>query len=272
MNEPFKPINVVISGASGFFGSALIPVLEREGCIVYRLVRRTAKEANEIEWHPEKGELNHELLPEAPVCINLSGENVAEGRWTKAKKGRILNSRVDSTRTFVEAVKKLEAPVKHFISASGVGFYGDRDEETLTEKSELGTGFLAEVCRAWEAEARALEESNIKVTLLRFGLIVGKDGGALEKMLLPFKLGLGGPIGSGKQWLSWISMIDAVYAIGHIISNDITGPINMTAPVPVRNKEFTKTLASTLTRPAFLAMPSFAAHYLSVFFWFPFCP
>lgn len=256
MGDSFHPINVVVAGASGFFGSALVPVLEQEGCVVYRLVRRKPLEANEIEWDPQNLQLDPAALPESPVCINLSGENIGSGRWTAAKKKKIIESRVQSTRTFVDALMQLPTSPRHFISASATGIYGNRGDDTITERADLGRGFLADTCIAWEAEAMRLESMQVPVALLRFGIILGKEGGALARMLPAFRFGLGGKLGSGSQWMSWIAMQDAVYTIGHIISNTLTGPLNVTSPVPVRNVEFTKALARTLNRPAFCTVPA----------------
>lgn len=204
-------------------------------------------------------EVSPELVSGFDAVIHLSGESVA-GRWTAEKKRRIRESRVVGTSNLSRALAKAERPPRTFICASAIGFYGNRGDEVLTEESPPGTGFLPEVCREWEAATESDERVGIRTVNLRFGIVLSRHGGALKQMLLPFRLGLGGKIGSGRQWYSWIHIGDAVSAVVHILQEEsFRGPINMTAPNPVKNAEFTKTLGSTLQRPAVFAVPTFAA-------------
>jgi hypothetical protein len=192
--------------------------------------------------------------------VHLAGENIAAGRWTVEKKARIRDSRVKGTKTLCEALAQLSQPPKVLVSASAIGYYGDRGAELLWENSALGTGFLAEVCQAWEEATRPAMEKGIRVVLLRIGVVLSPAGGALAKMLLPFKLGLGGIIGSGKQYMSWIALDDVVGTIDHVLITDtLQGPVNAVAPHPVTNSEFTKTLRRVLRRPTLFPMPAFAA-------------
>jgi uncharacterized protein (TIGR01777 family) len=255
--ESLAVARMLISGTSGLIGSALVPALESHGHEVTRLVRRPTANRNELRWDPM-----HDIAPELvsgfDVVIHLSGESVA-GRWTAEKKRRIRESRVVSTRNLSRALAKAERPPRTFICASAIGYYGNRGDEVLTEESPTGTGFLPEVCREWEA-ATHVGSPGIRTVNLRFGIVLSRHGGALKEMLLPFRLGLGGKIGSGRQWYSWIHIDDVVFAVMHILSAPaIVGPVNMTAPSPVINAEFTRTLASALKRPAIFAVPTFAA-------------
>jgi uncharacterized protein (TIGR01777 family) len=193
------------------------------------------------------------------AVIHLSGENVA-GRWSEAKKKRIRDSRVVSTQNLAWALGEAQVRPAAFVCASAVGYYGDRGDETLTEQSGPGEGFLAEVCREWEAAAARVSEAGIRVVNLRIGIVLSPDGGALKQMLLPFRLGLGGRIGSGRQWWSWIHVADLVGAVEHALQSDaLRGAVNLTAPTPVTNRDFTKALAEALHRPAVLPIPAFAA-------------
>ena len=249
---------ILISGGSGLIGSSLVPTLESHGHEITRLVRRPTGNGNELEWDPMH-EVSPELVSGFDAVIHLSGESVA-GRWTAEKKRRIRESRVVGTSNLSRALAKAERPPRTFICASAIGFYGNRGDEVLTEESPPGTGFLPEVCREWEAATESDERVGIRTVNLRFGIVLSRHGGALKQMLLPFRLGLGGKIGSGRQWYSWIHIGDAVSAVVHILQEEsFRGPINMTAPNPVKNAEFTKTLGSTLQRPAVFAVPTFAA-------------
>ena len=205
----------------------------------------------------------HAIPPEVvsgyDAVIHLSGESVA-GRWTAAKKARIRESRVVSTKNLSEALVRYEKPPKTFLCASAIGYYGNRGDEVLTEPSPSGTGFLSDVCREWEAATHTAANAAIRTVNLRIGLVLSRNGGALQQMLLPFSLGLGGKIGSGRQWWSWIHIEDFVAAVHHILrDNSLGGPVNMTSPNPVTNAEFTRTLAKVLKRPAILPVPAFAA-------------
>jgi uncharacterized protein (TIGR01777 family) len=252
------PLRVLVSGSSGLIGSALVPALRAGGHDVRRLVRDTVTAPDQIPWNPA------EPLPAGSVSgfdavIHLAGESIAT-RWTEAKKRRITESRVPATRHLANALTKAQQRPRVFICASAIGYYGDRGEESLREDSPSGDGFVGEVCRQWEAAAESAASAGIRVVQIRTGIVLSRQGGALAKMLPPFRMGLGGNIGNGRQWMSWIDLRDEVGAIRHLLATDsISGPVNMVSPNPVRNAEFTKTLASVLHRPAIFPMPAFAA-------------
>jgi uncharacterized protein (TIGR01777 family) len=235
--------------------------LTKEGHEVWSLVRRTPKEgAREIAWDPLKGIDDVSGLEGADAVVHLAGENIAEGRWTDEKKARIRESRVVGTRVLSEALAGLESPPKSFLCASAIGFYGDRGEEVLTEESAPGEGFLPDVCREWEAAARPAVERGLRVVYLRFGVILSAEGGALGKMLTPFKMGVGGKIGSGEQYMSWITLDDVIGVIKHALTDEsLSGPVNVVAPAPVTNLQFTKAIGRVLSRPTIFAVPAFAA-------------
>ena len=248
-----------VAGASGFVGSELVRRLEAEGHEVLRLVRRPVERPGEIAWHPLSGEVEQrELLEGAEGLVNLSGCSLAAGRWTPERKEEILRSRVESTRTLVTVLAHLNHKPRVFLSASAVGYYGSRGEEELTETSAKGEGFLADVCRTWEEEARIAESVGVRAVILRLGLVLGRDGGVLAKLLPLFRSGLGGRLGNGRQWMSWIALDDlvAVLLMG-LRDGRLMGPVNAVAPEPVRNAEFTATLARTLGRRAWAPVPSF---------------
>ena len=250
-------MKVLVSGASGPIGAALLPSLEQAGAEVVRLVRGPAGKAGQISWDP-MGELAPAAASGFHAVIHLAGESVV-GRWTDAKKKAILESRVRGTRSVASALAHAESKPEVFVCASAIGFYGDRGEEVLTEQSASGQGFLPEVCREWEEASRIAAEAGIRTVNLRIGLVLSGKGGALPKMLTPFKLGLGGRIGSGKQWWSWVHVDDIVGAVQHVLrTKSLSGAVNMVGPNPVRNAEFTKVLASVLGRPAFFPVPGFA--------------
>src|SRR2546423_14417120 len=252
-------MKIAIAGASGLVGSALIPRLESDGAEIIRLVRNSAR-GNEIEWHPNQDEIEPGKLDGCDAIINLAGENVSEGRWTEEKKRRIHDSRVHGTHLLSEAIAKTPQHPQVFLCASATGIYGDRDDETLNEESESGGGFLAGVCREWEMATEPASKAGVRVVNLRFGPILARDGGMLSKLLTPFKMGMGGKVGSGKQYISWIGLDDAVNAIKLAIDDQsIRGPLNIVSPNPVTNEEFTKTLGHVLNRPTALAVPAFAA-------------
>ncbi|HYX28377.1 MAG TPA: TIGR01777 family oxidoreductase [Pyrinomonadaceae bacterium] len=252
-------MKIAIAGASGLVGSALIPSLTADGAAITRLVRGAPK-PGEIEWHPNQDQVNPHALHGFDVIINLAGENIAAGRWTDEQKRKIRDSRVSGTHLLSEAIAKMEAKPNVFVCASATGIYGDRDDETLDEQSESGSGFLAGVCREWEKACEPAIKAGVRVVNLRFGPIIAREGGMLAKLLTPFKMGMGGKVGSGKQYISWVAIDDAVNAIKLTINDQsIRGPVNIVSPNPVRNEEFTKTLGHVLNRPTALAVPVFAA-------------
>jgi uncharacterized protein len=252
--------HILVSGASGLIGSALVPRLIRSGHRVSRLVRRPAG-AGEISWTPANGRLDAADLEGIDGMVHLAGENVGV-RWTHARKRRIRESRVSGTRLLSETIARLRRPPRVLISASAVGIYGDRGDEILTEASAAGdpsSSFLASVSEEWEAAADAARAAGVRVVHPRFGVVLSPAGGALRKMLFPFRLGLGGRIGRGSQWLSWISIDDAVGAIHHALGTDrLRGPLNVTAPDPVTNRDFTRTLGRVLQRPTPFTVPAAA--------------
>jgi len=253
-------MKILISGASGLVGKHLIPTLKAKGHEVHRLVRKTPKSADEIQWNAETGfnEIERAKLENFDAVVHLAGDNVASENWSNEKKKKIKESRVVGTRVLVDALKSLQIPPKHFISASAIGFYGNREAEVLTETSAKGEGFLPDVCAAWEDESKKAEQF-ARVVCMRIGVVLAKDGGALEKMLTPFKFGVGGIVGSGKQWMSWIALNDLIKAFHFYLENEnLDGSFNLTAPNPVTNEEFTKTLGTVLNRPTILPIPEFA--------------
>ncbi len=254
-----EAMHIAVSGSSGLVGSALVSSLTAGGHRVTRLVRRSPG-GNDVLWDPAEGIRDLPKLAGVDGVVHLAGENIAAGRWTEARKAEIRRSRVEGTRRLCESLAKLGARPKVLVSASAIGFYGDRGVEILTEDSAPGSDFLAGVCREWEAATELASRAGIRVVHLRFGMILSPAGGALKKMLLPFKMGAGGRIGSGAQFMSWIAIDDAVGVIQHALSTEsIRGPVNAVAPAPVTNAEFTRTLARVLSRPAIVPMPAFAA-------------
>jgi uncharacterized protein len=252
---------ILISGASGLIGSALAPSLEAHSYELVRLVRRQVENSAEVQWHPGQP-LPSRALPAIDRVVHLAGETIA-GRWTASKKRGIRDSRVLATRSLAETCASLKPRPESLICASAIGYYGDRGAEILNEESSSGKGFLAEVCREWEAATWAAADAGIRVVNLRIALVLSRKGGALKQMLLPFRLGLGGRIGSGQQWWSWIHITDLVSAILHVLgSPSITGPVNVCSPTPVSNAEFTWTLAKALKRPSILPMPAVLARAL----------
>jgi uncharacterized protein len=253
---------VLISGSSGLLGGALTQSLGADGYEITRLVRKPASAAGQIAW-----DFAQPLAPQSvsgfDAVIHLAGESIAS-RWTDAKKKAIRDSRVLGTRNIAEALARVASPPRVFISASAIGFYGDREDEILREDSASGaSGFLPEVCREWEAAADLAVKAGIRTAFLRTGIVLSAKGGALKQMLPPFRMGLGGRIGSGRQWMSWIDLHDETGVIRHILANEsVRGPVNSVSPHPVTNAEFAKTLASVLSRPAIFPMPAFAARLI----------
>jgi len=248
---------VLVAGGSGLIGTALRRELAARGWNVVRLVRREARTAEEVSWEPARGEMMRGVMEEVDAVVNLSGENVGAGRWTRARREAIWRSRVEATRTLVDAMRHAKQKPKVLVNASAVGIYGDRGDERLSEEAAEGTGFLAEVCRAWEAEARLAESAGVRVVILRLGVVLAEEGGALAKMLPVFRLGLGGRIGTGRQWMSWIAREDALRGMVHAIEQrGCAGVFNLTSPEPVTNAEFARRLGAALRRPAVLPVPA----------------
>jgi uncharacterized protein (TIGR01777 family) len=245
---------ILVSGASGLIGSALVPALEASGHRVLKLSRRPGG-ADTREWDPDAGRLDPRGLVGIDAVIHLAGENIAGGRWSAARKAAIEESRVRTTGLLARTVAALEPPPSAFVSASALGFYGDRGDERLDESSPPGEGFLADVCRKWEAATAPAEAAGVRTVHLRLGLVLTPRGGALAEMLLPFRLGLGGPLGPGRQWWSWITRDDVVGAFQHAVATpDLRGPVNGVAGA-VTNRDFTRTLCRVLRRPMFLPVP-----------------
>lgn len=250
-------MNILISGSSGLVGGRLMRLLGASGHRVTRLVRREPKSADERFWDPEARKLDPGVLDGIQGVVNLAGDNIGRGRWNAAKKKRILDSRIQTAGLLAEAIAASPNKPDVFVSASATGFYGNRGSEALSESSGPGEGFLVDVCREWEAAAL---RGGIRTVLLRFGMILAKDDGALAAMLTPFKLGVGGNMGNGKQYWSWVNIDDAtriiLFALTH---SELSGPVNAVAPQAVTNAEFTRTMGSVLHRPTILPMPAFAA-------------
>jgi len=252
-------MKILISGSSGLIGTAATTALKSDGHNVVHLVR-PSKTANpgDIQWDPMRATVDVAGLEGTDVVIHLSGAGIADGRWTEERKQLLRSSRIDTTRVLVDSLSRLKQKPRLLIVASAIGYYGSRGDEILTESSTTGTDFLALVCRDWEAEASRAAERGIRTVMLRFGVVLSGKGGALPKMLPPFKLGVGGRLGSGQQWMSWIAIEDVVGIIRHAIAHEqVSGPVNVVAPNPVRNEEFTRLLAGMLHRPAIFPAPAF---------------
>ncbi len=265
-------MKILVTGSTGLVGRALVAALAKQGHSVCRLVR-PGTNANDdaggfnVAWNPATGELGGAAVgPDA--VVNLAGASIADGRWTEKRKEELLESRVNTTRALIEAIGRMNVKPSVFVSASAIGYYGNREDEILTEESAAGEDFLAGIAKEWEAEARKAEAWGTRVVLARLGIVLAKEGGALAKMLTPFRLGLGGRLGSGKQWMSWIALEDVVGVLkmcleqtpirGAVEFAPISGPLNVVASEPVTNAEFTKTLAATLHRPAIFPAPALA--------------
>jgi uncharacterized protein (TIGR01777 family) len=252
-------MKVLITGATGLIGSALAPVLGKQGHEVVSLTRSEARRTGEFRWDPEQGYVDPAALHGIDAVVHLAGETVA-GRWSEDKKRRILESRVNGTRLVSEAIAALGRPPGALVCASAIGVYGDRGDEVITEQSPVSAGgFLADVVRAWEAAAQPARDAGIRVVNTRFGIVQSARGGALKTQLPLFKLGLGGPVGGGRQYVSWVSIDDVVGAIGFALARiDMSGAVNVTAPVPVSQADYARTLGRVLRRPAVLPAPAFA--------------
>jgi uncharacterized protein (TIGR01777 family) len=255
-------MKVLVTGSHGLVGSQLVQSLSSNGHQVVRLVRANPSE-DQIVWDPRHGQIDKERLEGFDAVVHLAGENIASGRWTSAKKSSIRASRVEGTKLLCKALSYLSRPPKVLVCASAIGYYGDRGREVLTETSPAGSGFLAELCQEWESATEAAKQKNIRVVLLRIGVVLSRKGGALMKMLPPFKMGAGGKLGSGKQYMSWISLDDLIGSINHVLAhNELSGPVNAVAPNPVTNIQFTAALGASLRKPTIFAVPRFAAQML----------
>ena len=258
-------MKVIVTGSTGLIGTALVRTLLADGHEVTRLVRGDAQTfsapgTSAVRWDPRAGTVEAEKLEGHDAAVHLAGESIAEGRWDEEKKRRIMESRVRGTRLIAETLARLERKPEALVSASAIGFYGNRGDEVLTEESASGTDFLSEVCREWEKATLAASQVGIRVVHLRTGVVLSAQGGALAKMLTPFKMGVGGRVGDGRQYMSWIDLDDEVGVIRRAIEDrDLRGPVNVVAPRPVTNEEFTKTLGGVLGRPTIFPVPAFAA-------------
>jgi len=254
-------MKILITGATGLIGNSLQKVLRGRGHELLFASRKEPRNDSWVQWDYDNGFSDPEKLEGVDVVIHLAGESISGLRWTDEKKRAIRDSRVLGTRNVVDTISSLKQRPGTLISASAIGFYGDRGDDEMTETSPPGKSFLAEVCREWEAEARRAEDSGVRTVILRTGIILSKDGGALGTMLTPFKLGLGGVIGSGKQWMSWVSLDDHLAVIDYAIENEkIRGAVNSVSPNPVTNEEFTFAMGEVLYRPTFIPVPEFAVH------------
>ena len=254
-------MRVAITGSSGLIGSALKGALAGAGHTPIPVVRREPR-PGEIGWDPAAGTIDAAGLEGIDAVVNLAGAGIGDERWTDERKRLILESRTDSTTLLASTLARLDDPPPVLLSASGMDYYGDRGDEVLTETSSPGTGFLPEVCQAWEAAARPAVDAGIRTAFLRTGIVQSPDGGALARTLLPFRLGIGGRLGSGDQWWSWISIDDEVGAILHLLDSEVRGPVNLVAPNPVRNRHYTKALGRALHRPTVIPIPDFGPKLL----------
>jgi len=252
-------VRVLVSGASGLIGRALRRKLEGEGHAVVALSRSRPSSEDTVRWDPERGSVDLARLEGHDAVVHLAGESIM-GRWTRQKKARILESRVRGTRLLAESLGRLREPPRVMVSASASGYYGDRGDGVLTEESGPGGGFLSRVCREWERAAEPARRAGVRVAHPRFGIVLSREGGALAAMLPAFRLGIGGRVGSGRQWWSWVHVEDAAGALLHIVeAGGLEGPVNVCAPNPVRSGEFVRTLARVLGRPALFPLPAVVA-------------
>jgi len=254
-------MKIVISGASGLIGTQLVTTLKSSGHEVVQLVRRSAA-ASQIMWDPKSAKLDPASLEGCDAVIHLSGAGIGDKRWSDAYRKEILDSRTATTSLLANTIASLQRKPSVFLSGSAIGIYGARGDEQLTETSEHGTGFLADVCEQWEAAAKPAIDAGVRTVFLRTGIVLSPKGGALKKLLPLFRLGVGGKFGNGKQWQSWISMDDEVASIIHLLTANVSGAVNLTAPQPVTNAEFTKVLARVVKRPAIVPVPTFAPKIL----------
>ncbi|NUO79553.1 TIGR01777 family protein [candidate division KSB1 bacterium] len=253
-------MKILVTGFTGLIGSKLVQALQSNGHEIIGLSRRVGgQQLRTVQWNPKNGELNPSELEGLEAVVHLAGETIV-GRWTAAKKARILNSRKQGTQLLCDTLAQLHQPPRVLVSASASGYYGDRGDEVLREESTPGAGFLAETCVAWERATEPAARKGIRVVTPRIGIVLSTEGGALAKMLLPYKLGVGGVIGSGKQYWSWIALEDVIGALQFaVLTESLRGPVNLVAPQAVTNSEFTKTLGRVLSRPTIFPLPAFAA-------------
>jgi uncharacterized protein (TIGR01777 family) len=252
-------MKVAVTGSSGLIGSALVDVLRADGHEVVRVVRHAPSAADEVHWDPARHTIDDGALDGVEAVVHLAGVGVADKRWSAAHKRAVLDSRVDGTTTIAEAVARNSEHVRVLLSASAVGYYGERGEELLDETSPSGTGFLADVVRQWEASTAAASDAGVRVVMVRSGIVLSADGGALAKVLPLFKLGVGGKLGSGRQWVPWIALSDELAAIRFVLAHDeVSGPVNLTAPEPVRNSDYTASIGRAVHRPTVVPVPKFA--------------
>ncbi len=251
-------MEVAVSGASGLIGTSLRERLETDGHRMVPLVRGEAPGPDEIRWDPYDGKIDAGGLEGLDALVHLSGERIRAGRWTQRHRRAVLESRTRTTRLLATTLADLDRPPPVMASGSAIGFYGSRDDEELTEEAGPGDGFLADLCMAWEAATAPAEAAGVRVAHLRSGLVLSGDGGLLDPFIMPGKLAVAGRLGSGQQWMSWISIDDEARAIAHVLSSDLRGPVNLTGPNPVRNREFVDVLADVVRRPKLPPVPAFA--------------
>lgn len=257
-------MKILITGSTGLIGNAAHKMFKDGGHDAHRMVRGSARpDHNELHWNPDTGVLDPARLEGFDAVIHLAGENIAARRWSPEQKNRIRDSRVIGTMLLAKTLAKLDAPPKVLVSASAIGFYGNRGDEILTEESAAGTGYLPDTCKLWEAAAEPVKASGVRLVTLRTGIVMSSKGGALAKMLFPFKMGVGGKIGNGRQYMSWVALDDATGAILHaVMTESLSGPVNLTSPNPATNKEFTKTLGKVVKRPTIFPLPGFMVKLL----------
>ena len=256
-------MKILVSGSHGFIGTILCDYLKHKGHTLLRLIRPTRiAKSDQVFWNPYEGFIDQTKLDDVDAVIHLAGENLF-GRWTTKKKDAIYHSRIRGTECLSEKLAAMPNKPRVLVCASAIGYYGNREDEECVELTDPGEGFLADLCHNWEAATEPASEAGIRVVNLRFGVVLGKDGGALAKMLTPFKMGMGGPLGDGQQWISWISLVDTVRAIEFAINTEkLIGPVNVVSPNPVRNKEFAQTLGHVLHRPDVVPVPKRMLHFM----------
>jgi uncharacterized protein (TIGR01777 family) len=255
-------MKILITGASGLIGRALSSTLKANGHTIVSAVRREPRRNDEVQWDPKSGTMAASAFDGVDAVVHLAGAGIGDKRWTNDYKMEILESRTNGTALLAKTMAGLANKPQVFISGSAIGIYGARADEELSESASIGSGFLADVCRDWEDAAAPASQAGIRTVLIRTGIVLSPDGGALKKQLPLFKLGLGGKFGNGKQWQSWISITDEVNAIVHLLTSSLSGPVNLTAPAPVTNSEFTRVLSKVVSRPAILPIPSFGPKLL----------